>query len=147
MRPMLYAFLIFMPTLVQGSVPAPWPGRSLSDINTTRKQREAREADFGIPWERLEAGLVGGFVGGGVGLVVGVAADALSARNDGGGDALNGHSTNYAVAGVAVGAVLGGLGAFLFPGPGTPSLALHSEGGGAEDPVLVFDLCFVRARF
>jgi hypothetical protein len=148
MRLGLLAFLVFLPALAQGAVSVTWLGHSLSEVGTVPKKPEATPVVSDPGWERLEAGFVGGFVGGGVGLVLGAAAGALTAGSASEVDVLpHGPKISPVVAGVAIGAVVGGLGAFLFPGTGTPSIALRSAPGQDENPALVFDLCLVSAKF
>lgn len=158
MRLGLLAFLVFLPALAQGAVSVTWLGHSLSEVGTVPKKPEATPVVSDPGWERLEAGFVGGFVGGGVGLVLGAAAGALTAGRASGVDVLpHGPKISPVVTGVAIGAVVGGLGAFLFPGTGhelgwsqglrVPVVAVRSEPSLTEGPALVFDLRLVSAKF
>ncbi|UCG42602.1 MAG: hypothetical protein JSU73_12185 [candidate division WOR-3 bacterium] len=96
----LFVFSVFLSAAVQAAVPAPWSGQSESVNGRVSQRAEVTFGEVGVPWERLEAAVVGGFVGGSIGLIVGAAASALSSRSE---DVLSGHGTNYAVAGVRSG--------------------------------------------
>jgi hypothetical protein len=155
MRLGMLVALVLLSALAQAVVPAAWVGE---DIGTVSKKPEPTQAVADPGWERLKAGMIGGFIGGGAGLVLGAAAGALKAGTGSDVDAgPAGSRISPVVAGVAVGAVVGGLGALLFPGTGhesgwsqglrVPAVAVRSEPSLNESPALVFDLRLVSTKF